>query len=60
MGLEDSGIYRCLASQGGRQGEAEIHVMIREGLLKVVIRWFYNGLVKVITDNRQITNIVSS
>ena len=43
MGLEDSGIYRCLASQGGRQGEAEIQVMIDDkgrppqGVDKVVL-----------------------
>ena len=26
VGFEDSGVYRCLASQGGRRGEAEIQV----------------------------------
>ena len=26
VGLEDGGVYRCLANQGGRRGEAEIQV----------------------------------
>jgi len=30
VGLEDGGIYKCLATRGGRQGEAEVQVNVLE------------------------------